>query len=331
MSTIVSTSICQGFSAPGVHSIIYKDDFCDFAAEVREELLRYPKWKEMTQGGAGGRAVFSPDRQNGITVGHIREQDRDRLPYCLKFRDLIARNFGAFCPLVDVDPKDAGDVEISAMAYGAGAWLSSHTDFLEYGRESIRLAAWMFYLTAPEDGEWPLEKGGAVRVWAPGLADERVRPRFNRFAMFRVHNTSFHEIEKVTWEPEWPNCRLALSGWILGHPAKKIELNARMYLQSSTASRKSEEIEAALQGSMAYLRLLVKQKKYCGLATGPQDDQISEFEKDYQAHKEAPPGTSFLRRVAGHSGCSIVVNEVGETVHFGTIESYRKKFQDPSG
>ena len=154
----------QGFSKPGVHSITYKDDFCSFAPEMREELLHYPKWKEMQQDGLGGGGQFVPHRQNGITTGHLQEEDRERLPYCWRFGDFLAQNFGTLCPLVGVDPADASYLELNAMAYGGGAWLSPHTDFFEYGHTENRLVAWMLYLTAPEDGEWSADKGGAVRV-----------------------------------------------------------------------------------------------------------------------------------------------------------------------
>jgi len=322
MATAADSTILEGFSKPGVHSITFRDGFCSFAADVREELLHYPKWKEMQQAGTGDSGVVNPHRQNGITTGHIRDEHREHLPQCLKFRDFLAQNFGLLCPLVDANPADAHNVEINAMAYGAGAWLSPHTDSFEYAHSENRLVAWMLYLTAPEDGEWPAEKGGAVRVWKPGGAEERIRPRFNRFAMFRVHNNSFHEIEKITWEPEWPNCRLALSGWIQGRQTEVIGRKTRMYLQSPSAQERNEELETSLNGSLALYRLLEKQKIYCGGDTGKIAEQIADLEQDYRAQKEAPEGTSFLRRVSGPAGCIIVVNEAGDTVYFGTPENY---------
>jgi len=327
MSTAASLNLRMGFSKPGVHAITYRDDFCSYAREMRDELLRFSNWREMTQGGVGTHGVFSPDRQNGITTGHLGDQHRDRLPHCMRFRDYVAQNLDVLCPLVDVNPKDARDVEINAMAYGAGAWLSPHTDFFEYGGAKTRLAAWMFYLTAPEDGEWPPEKGGSVRVWTPGSEGERIPPRFNRFAMFRVHNNSFHEIEKVTWEPEWPNCRLALSGWVLGESTDKVERNTRVYLQSAAFIQKRREVESTLQGGLALYRLLAKQKKSCGDETAWADDQISEYERDYQAHQDAPPGTSFLHRITGPAGCIIVVDDSGDTIHLGTAESFLAQSQ----
>ena len=320
-------SISQGFSKLGIHALTYKDDFCSFASDVRYELLHFPKWKEMLQEGLGGGGMLVPHRQNGITTGHIREEDREVLPYCWKFGEFLKRNLGELCPLLDVNPADARHIEINAMAYGAGAWLSPHTDFFEYDHEENRLAAWMLYLTAPEDGEWSVDKGGAMRVWADGNREERIRPRFNRFAMFRVQHDSSHEIEMITWEPEWPHCRIALSGWIQGRPSQKVERKTRIYVQSLSFRERREEIQAALQGSLALHRLLKKQKSYCEYDTSSTAGRISEFEQDYRAHQEAPAGTSFLRRAPGPIGCIIVVNDDGDTVYFGTPEEYEKELR----
>src|SRR5580700_4840197 len=101
MDAVTDRSVLEGFSKPGVHSITYKDDFCSFASDVRNELLSYPKWKEMRQDRSGGGTVINPNRQNGITTGHLAEEDREHLPHCLKFRDFLARSFAALCPLVE--------------------------------------------------------------------------------------------------------------------------------------------------------------------------------------------------------------------------------------
>ncbi|MBZ5659134.1 MAG: 2OG-Fe(II) oxygenase [Acidobacteriia bacterium] len=317
----------QEFSKPGVHSITYKDNFYPLASEVREELLRHPKWKPMLQGSTSGSTMFIPQRQNGITTSQLLEKDREHFPQCLKFRDFVAQNFGVLCPLAGVHPADARVVEINGMAYGAGAWLSPHTDFFGHANKQNRLIAWMLYLTAPEDGEWPAEKGGAVRVWQPGGEEKRIRPRFNRFAMFRVHANSFHEIEKITWEPDWPHCRLALSGWIQGKPLDETGRNTRMYLISPSAQSISGEIGASLQGELALHRLLAKQMSYCGEDPSLEIARTAELEQDYQAHREAPAGTYFIRRIAGPPGCIIVVNEAGETVYFGAPEGAGEKLR----
>jgi hypothetical protein len=314
-------SVGDGFSKPGVHSLTAKDDFCSFAADLRSELLRFPSWKEMIQD-VNGIGQFVPRRQNGITTGHLGEEDRARLPYCLQFRDLLTQNLEVLCRLVGVDPASALSIEINAMAYGSGAWLSPHTD--SHGdKDHGRLAAWMLYLTAPEDGEWSADRGGAVRVWIPGGEEERLYPKFNRFAMFRVRHDSFHEIERVTWEPEWSHCRMALSGWVRGRTEEgTVPRGIRVYTQSSSARKSQEETELRLRGSLAVYRLLAKQKEYCGRGTGSLVDRISELERDYQAHLEAPPGTSFLRRAAGPQGCIIVLNEAGDTAYFGAPEGF---------
>jgi hypothetical protein len=164
--------------------------------------------------------------------------------------------------------------------------------------------------------------GRLTREGTDGDREERIRPRFNRFAMFRVQHDSFHEIERVVWEPEWPNCRIALSGWIQGLPSQHIERKARIYVQSSSFQERRDEIQAVLQGSLALHRLLEKQKSYCGHDASSTAGRISEFEQDYSAHQESPTGTSFLRRAPGPSGCIIVINEDGDTVYFGTAEKY---------
>jgi hypothetical protein len=312
---------------PGVHSITIKDDFCDFASKIRKELLHHPSWKEMLQDGIHGSDLLAPHRQNGITTGHLGPSDRGRLPYCLRFADILYQNLASLCSLVGLDPADAHSVEMNAMAYGEGAWLSPHTDAFEYSRAEGRLAAWMLYLTAPEDGEWPQDKGGAVRVWTSTGQEARVRPRFNRFAIFRVYEQSFHEIEKITWEPEWPACRLALSGWIRGRPAPKADRKARMYLESPDAQEKRAETEATLQGSLALHRLLAKQQAFCGMTDATSRERIAALEEDYQAHCDAPPGTCFLSRAPGPAGCIFVVNQAGAVVHFGDARRYGTKLE----
>jgi hypothetical protein len=323
MASASAASISRGFSSPGVHSITFKDDFCSFASEIREELLHYPKWKEMTQGGLLGGSVLAPDQQNGITTGHITESDRGSLPHSTRFSEFLLQNVAALCPLVGVDPIAVTYVEMNAMAYGAGSWLSPHTDASEYNNAEDRLVAWMLYLTSPEDGEWPTEKGGAVRVWNRSGNEQRVHPRFNRFAMFRVYDGSLHEIEKIAWQPEWPQCRLALSGWLKGLPVREVSRLTPMYLQSINAKKKNAGAEEVLQGSLALYNLLAKQRTFCGGTADRTRELIAELERDLQALRLAPPGTCFVRRVPGPEGCVIVVNESGAVVHFGKAEDYR--------
>jgi Rps23 Pro-64 3,4-dihydroxylase Tpa1-like proline 4-hydroxylase len=318
MSKIASSpKIGHGFSKPGIHSVTQKDGFYNLASEVREELLHYANWREMTQSGFGVSAVFSPHRQNGITTGHISERDRERLPQCVRFGEFLKQNLSALIPLVGLNSTRELYIESNARAYGPGAWLSPHTD----SHTDERLAAWMLYLTAPDDGEWPAEKGGALRVWIPSGEEQRVHPRFNRFAMFRVHNDSFHEIEKIAWEPDWPHCRLALSGWIRGpQEVKRKVRKARMYMQSASAQDRNAELEATLTGSLAFNRLLVMQKTYCGLDASKAISRISQLEEDYRAHRNAPPGTSFLGYAPGPADLIIVVDEKRAIIHCRTSE-----------
>src|SRR3989442_14873866 len=104
-------------------------------------------------------------------------------------------------------------IEMNAMAYGEGSWLSPHTDHGSSDSDE-RLLAWMLYLTDPSDGEWPAEKGGALRVSLSGGRAVRLQPKFNRFAIFKVSGTSVHEIETIKWNCGWEKCRLTLSGWL---------------------------------------------------------------------------------------------------------------------
>jgi hypothetical protein len=330
MSSASGSIASVEFSVPGVHSITYKDNFYPFASQVREELLRHPKWKPMLQGSTAGATVFVPHRQNGITTSQLIEEDREQLPQCLKFRDFLAENLAVLCLLAGINPADAKMVEMNGMAYGAGAWLSPHTDFFGYANKQNRLIAWMLYLTAPEDGEWTADKGGAVRVWQPGGEEKRVHPRFNRFAMFRVHADSFHEIEKITWQPDWPHCRLALSGWIQGAPRPENDRKMRMYLQSSSAQERSSEIGASLEGALALHRLLAQQIGYSGGDASLEIARASELEQDLRANQEAPVGTYFVRRVAGPAGCVVVVNESGQTIYFGSVEGAAEKLRSGS-
>ena len=48
---------------------LYKDDLCEYALAMRDELLKFPFWSEMLQQGETGNAVIKPQNQNGITTG----------------------------------------------------------------------------------------------------------------------------------------------------------------------------------------------------------------------------------------------------------------------
>ena len=86
-------SFTAEFSAPGVHEVVYADNFCPFALDIRHELLRNPDWKEMTQDVRYDAAShLRTDRQNGITTGHLGEQQRALLPHTMAFRDLVGRH-----------------------------------------------------------------------------------------------------------------------------------------------------------------------------------------------------------------------------------------------
>jgi hypothetical protein len=276
-------------------------------------------------------------RQNGITTGHLSSRQREILPYCLKFTDFLRSRLRELCAIEVVPcPDDASTlgIEINAMAYGQGAWLSPHTDS---GADSgvtthvdDRLIAWMLYLTHPDEGEWNAEQGGAIRVWLPDGPEVRLNPKFNRFAMFKVHKQSFHEIEKILRPTTWPTCRLALSGWIRSVPEKR-ERGMAVYLQSKNFEELRGYVEARLQGAFALYELMLQQQRHAGLETRTTEEALEEHRKDYQAHLDSPPGLSFVQRALGPRGAITVLNEGRKACYLGPLKAYRADATQPEG
>jgi Rps23 Pro-64 3,4-dihydroxylase Tpa1-like proline 4-hydroxylase len=311
----------RSFSLRSVHNLIYRNNFCDFAQGIREELLNYPRWHEMSQASYEVKRVINPQRQNGITVGHINDKHYDALPNCLKFRELLQNNLREICENVGVGFAENLEIEMNAMAYGEGSWLSGHTDSGKTETVNDRLVAWMLYLTHPEDGEWSPSKGGAVRLWNKNGEEARVYPLFNKFAAFRVHSGSFHEIEKITWRTGWDRARLALSGWIRG-VSDRPKRDLTVYFKSEDYLKRREELEARLSGSRALYTLMLQQKKYCGEDCVETEKRLNEIGKEYAAHLAAPPSTSFSHHAPGLSGCITVVDEQNKVCYIGTISEY---------
>lgn len=316
----------NGFANLSVHNLVYKDDFCEFTQHIREELLSFPDWVEMRQDGYNIKGLLNAHRQNGITTGHLTSKYRDRLPYCLKFREFLQSRLRELCEIEGIEYTDNLRVEINAMAYGEGAWLSGHTDSGATEDTDDRLIAWMLYLTHPDEGEWAVDNGGAVRLWTREGDEARLSPQFNRFAMFRVHKQSFHEIEKITRQTVWTTCRLALSGWIRG-AAQKQAKNMSVYLKSSDYARLRTEVETRLQGAQALYGLMLQQRQHCGVDLGKTVETLNDCRRDYDAHLDAPDGTSFVHCVAGPQGCITVLDEARRVSYFGP----RAKYQHVSG
>ena len=237
---MLATKNTDSFVSLGIHRLVYMDDFCEFAGHIRDELLAFPEWIEMRQDGYDHKGALNPQLQNGITTGHLKGRHRDRLLHSLKFREWLQSRLRELCEIEDLEFADNFRIEMNAMAYGEGAWLSAHSDSGSTEDTNDRLIAWMLYLTHPDDSEWTAEKGGAVRLWTRDGDEVRLRPKFNRFAMFRVHKQSFHEIEEIKWRTGWDRCRLALSGWIRG-AASKQEKEMNVYLESQDSARKRAE------------------------------------------------------------------------------------------
>lgn len=309
------------FSPPDVHHLRYADDFCDVAHEIRAELLGHPTWIEMSQDSAYGPADVRFDRQTGITTGHLDEAHRHVLRHALAFKDLLAVHAADLCAAAGVPVESPMEIEMNGMAYGEGGWLSPHTDYDEHDPQPRRLA-WMLYLTHPDDGEWAPHKGGAVRLFDARGGEARVRPRFNRFAMFRVSEESRHEIEAVAWSCGWDRCRLALSGWILG-PEDSTSRRARLYVRRPDAAHVRSEAQTRLRGALAMYRIMREQRVYNGQDASDTDAQLRRLEGESEAHAAAPDGTAFLRHVPGPSRCIFIVDERGQVVYFGPPEDYR--------
>jgi Rps23 Pro-64 3,4-dihydroxylase Tpa1-like proline 4-hydroxylase len=314
-------SIIARFEQSEIHGLVYGDEFFAHALEVRDELLSFKYWSEMLQQGQTGNAVIKPENQNGITTGHLTERHREHLPHCLMFRDWLQQNLNDVCGAVGVPFEEKLTVEINAMAYGYGGWLSPHTDSGGIESANDRLIAWMLYLTHPEDGEWPIDRGGACRLWVPHGQEIRLRPKFNRFAMFRVTNKSFHEIERVNSNLGWERCRLALSGWIRGSylpPVRKL----RVYLKSADFVAARFQKAAYLEGSLAMYELMLQQKAYTGGDTQSTAEMIRELRDDLDALQNSPDGTVFLRRMPGPGGCIMVLGENQEMCFLGVDKEY---------
>jgi hypothetical protein len=315
----------QEFVRLNVHNLAYQDDFCDFAGAIRDELLAFPHWIEMRQAGYSGEQKVTTQRQNGITTGHLSSRQREILPYCLKFTDFLRSRLRTLCAFEGVPcPDDAAnlDIEINAMAYGQGAWLSPHTDSGITKEVHDRLIAWMLYLTHPDEGEWNAAQGGAIRVWLPDGPEARLSPKFNRFAMFKVDKQSFHEIERILRPTTWPTCRLALSGWIRGVPEQR-ERGMAVYLRSKDFEELRGHVETRLQGAFALYELMLQQQRHAGVDTRTAQETLEEHRKDYQAHLDSPPGLSFVQRAPGPRGVITVLNEERKACYLGSLESYK--------
>ena len=185
------------------HGGILVDGFCSLADAIRKELLHFPHWKIMRLGTAANHAF-----QTAITTGHIQ----GRLPelvLCHRFAQELSGVGQAIAGAVGNPSPNPLHVDMSGMAYGQGGRLKLHTDsILE------RRAAWMLYLTHPEDGEWTAADGGALVLSTAEGREQRIYPRFNRFVSFRVSDASRHAILPILKPTPWERCRLALSGWL---------------------------------------------------------------------------------------------------------------------
>jgi len=304
------------FSTPGLHSLTYADDFWNDARELRRELLNAALWKPTTQYDATGFSAIETERQNGLTLTDLRE-----VPHTHALRAHLHEHRRELCALVGLDAATAetAGVEMNGMAYGEGCWLAPHTDFVptNAGR---RLAAWMLYLTHPDDGEWSGEDGGAVCL-RQHRREERLSPRFNRFAMFAVSPSSVHEIERVNRGGGFDRCRLALSGWF--HGPNPVRHEARLFTRRES-TRTACATAASEAGDAALRRLWRSQREYIGVDSSTVDSDLAALREGLASqHADAPPGTVFTGYVPGPAACIFVVDEHGKLLFFGPREQYQ--------
>ena len=191
----------------GVHGARVTDDFTDLAAALRDELLSFRDWKEMST-----NAGVDFARQTGITTGGIGDGGNSGLVRCVDFLVSLRQHATALHELVGGQIRNQLQVIMNGMAYGEGGWLKEHTDAPPDGTERV---SWILYLTDPGDGEWSEDDGGALRLRDEAGGSARVFPKFNRFAAFRNGDDSHHEVQPVRRKTTWPTCRLALSGWMV--------------------------------------------------------------------------------------------------------------------
>lgn len=311
-------SLVARFSRPDVHRMVFADDFYADAAPTRDELLAHREWGPMTQYGRSHELSILPHRQNGICA---LEDAAHRLPRVDALRDHVGAHAAELCATLGVTVARAGDLEVEsgAMAYGEGCWLSPHTDHRD-DEARPRLVAWMLYLTHPEDGEWPDDRGGALRLVARDGAVARLRPRFNRFAMFAVSPDSVHEIEPITGAAGWDRSRLAVSGWIRG-PEERHEQRTLVYLRRSSAAEDRAREITRLTGLLAMHRLLLAQRASAGVDTADASAKLTRYGHELDAHRAAPEGTVFSRFARGPR-CIMVLDEAQKVVFWGPSDAY---------
>lgn len=93
-------------------------------------------------------------------------------------------------------------IELHSLRLQNGDYLLCHDDMVQK-----RKIAFIIYLSE-------VETGGELELFGsnngnPNEIVKKIKPKFNRFAMFEVSNKSFHQIKEVEGKLE----RLSISGW----------------------------------------------------------------------------------------------------------------------
>ncbi|RKP10779.1 Oxoglutarate and iron-dependent oxygenase degradation C-term-domain-containing protein [Thamnocephalis sphaerospora] len=134
-----------------------------------------------------------------------------------------------------------GRVDMAAQRYDRGGYLLCHDDDIKEEVESgvARRVAFVYYLV---DEMWSAEDGGEYAMFdtvhgQPGRIVHRVLPERGALVMFRVGETSWHQVEEVRTRVAG-RARWSVTGWLYGP------------LDQSNASMSSADRASPASGSM---------------------------------------------------------------------------------
>ncbi len=119
-----------------------------------------------------------------------------------KFRDFLAsKEFISFMQKITDERLKTGKIDCNGSLYQDTDFLLPHDDQLE-GRK----IAFIYYLTTLYDkdgGELSLLDSKSVKVV------NKIKPKLNSFAFFKVSDISFHQVEEVIGDKQ----RITINGW----------------------------------------------------------------------------------------------------------------------
>ncbi|RKP23180.1 Oxoglutarate and iron-dependent oxygenase degradation C-term-domain-containing protein [Syncephalis pseudoplumigaleata] len=123
--------------------------------------------------------------------------------------------------VLGVDGLMAGRVDLAAQRYERGGYLLCHDDDIKEEVEAgvARRVAFVYYLV---DAAWSAEDGGALALFdtvdgQPGRIVRRLVPERGALVLFRVGETSWHQVEEVRARLAG-RARWSVTGWLYGPP-----------------------------------------------------------------------------------------------------------------